>query len=582
MNIVNQGRSLIKTMKKKLSKDNNTIILILIGFSIFFCYLARLPKHGDFWGIIGSGKISENIYGPPLLGIIYGSWNKIGGLFLPINLETWNISMTSVGWVPSGISPKLTQYWGMIPLLLMLLFLVVLSFYISKNKWLPFIFFGTFSFISIIVMGQIDVWNVLWIYIAILLAVKAIESDNRLKFIVLSIFTLGLSMQVKPFGGLIFPVILFFFWGSLQNKRYTTIEQFCILLVLILEFIVVSFWGWFVWIQHLSPGIFIRESSWILNLQTAPVQLPPYHTISIWLLGYVVILYDMITRSKPANTFQLKKLFIFYIFATIIWFFISVYTNPQWWILLIPPILLVLDNFNYRFNYLFYACISVFFLFYTMQWTNIVYESLKFYMPIIPVTGSFSIVIVTIISALLLLWIYELRKETNENSEPVLHDNNMNTFISIPKIALIFPAVLVVFLFLVVLIMPPGILGISQPVANQPIGEITGGITAGQTFYSTLPNLNSIDIEFATYARANTKDILFHLRERPDSSIDIITMRVNAQQIPDNQYYKFKFEPIKNSVNKSYYFFLESPNSFPGNAITIWSSKDDVYSQGSL
>ena len=43
-------------LKKITNKDNNVIILISICFSIFFCYLARLPKHGDFWGMISLEK----------------------------------------------------------------------------------------------------------------------------------------------------------------------------------------------------------------------------------------------------------------------------------------------------------------------------------------------------------------------------------------------------------------------------------------------------------------------------------------------------------------------------------------------
>jgi hypothetical protein len=124
------------------------------------------------------------------------------------------------------------------------------------------------------------------------------------------------------------------------------------------------------------------------------------------------------------------------------------------------------------------------------------------------------------------------------------------------------------------------VLGISQQISNQPVGEIMGETTVGQTFYSISPNLNSIDVDLATYGRVNTKDVLFHLKESPESKNDIATLSINAQKISNNAYYTFKFSTIEDSANKSYYFYLESPNSIPGNAITIWSSKDDVYPQG--
>jgi hypothetical protein len=126
-----------------------------------------------------------------------------------------------------------------------------------------------------------------------------------------------------------------------------------------------------------------------------------------------------------------------------------------------------------------------------------------------------------------------------------------------------------------------GTLKISQPIVNQPVGEIIANLAVGQSFYSTSPNLESIDICMATYARINIKDIIFHLKSSPESLSDIVLIKTNAALIENNEYHRFKFSPIKESANRSYYFYIESPDSVPGNAITIWSSKDDVYSQGS-
>lgn len=126
-----------------------------------------------------------------------------------------------------------------------------------------------------------------------------------------------------------------------------------------------------------------------------------------------------------------------------------------------------------------------------------------------------------------------------------------------------------------------GYFGVSQNNGDTSMGPLTGGITAGQTFYSPYSDLDSIYISFATYNRTNTKDIIFHLRKSPDSSTDITTITVNAREIPDNSYYKFKIPNISDSANKSYYFFIESPNSTLGDAVAIGSSKGDIYSQGS-
>ena len=125
-------------------------------------------------------------------------------------------------------------------------------------------------------------------------------------------------------------------------------------------------------------------------------------------------------------------------------------------------------------------------------------------------------------------------------------------------------------------------LSIVQVKHNKPVGEIYGSTTVGQTFISEHPNLSAIEINMATYARINTHDVIFHLRSASNSTIDIATSTVNATKIADNKYRRFSFHPIIDSEDNSYYFFIESPNSAPSNAITIWcSTEEDVYKAGS-
>lgn len=126
-----------------------------------------------------------------------------------------------------------------------------------------------------------------------------------------------------------------------------------------------------------------------------------------------------------------------------------------------------------------------------------------------------------------------------------------------------------------------GMRDVSQIEHNKPIGEIYGSTTVGQTFASRQSNLSVIEIIMATYMRINTHDVIFHLRASPSSPIDIATIKVNAAKIADNQYHRFSFPPIPDSKDKTYYFFIESPDSAPGNAITIWYSTKDVYKDGS-
>jgi predicted small secreted protein len=65
--------------------------------------------------------------------------------------------------------------------------------------------------------------------------------------------------------------------------------------------------------------------------------------------------------------------------------------------------------------------------------------------------------------------------------------------------------------------------GVGQVRQDKPIGEIYGAKTVGQTFVSTQPSLDRIDILLATYERTNTEEIIFHLRSSPNSPNDLPT-----------------------------------------------------------
>lgn len=119
---------------------------------------------------------------------------------------------------------------------------------------------------------------------------------------------------------------------------------------------------------------------------------------------------------------------------------------------------------------------------------------------------------------------------------------------------------------------------------NKPIGEITRSIQIGQTFVAEHSNLNRIDILFATYGRKNTEDIIFHLSEKliPEKDIVTFTYKFNAKSVENNKYFSITFPEIPDSEGETYYFYIESPESKEGNAITIWYLPNNSYAQGTL
>jgi hypothetical protein len=97
---------------------------------------------------------------------------------------------------------------------------------------------------------------------------------------------------------------------------------------------------------------------------------------------------------------------------------------------------------------------------------------------------------------------------------------------------------------------------------------------------STRPNLYRIDLGTATYARSNTADVIFHLRADSTSQSDIVRVMVPGPEIQNERPTSIIFPPLADSQGKTYYFFIESPQATPGNAITLYGNQTDVYSEG--
>lgn len=139
---------------------------------------------------------------------------------------------------------------------------------------------------------------------------------------------------------------------------------------------------------------------------------------------------------------------------------------------------------------------------------------------------------------------------------------------------LIFAAILCVYAFGI-----KSVPMIIQDRYNQPTGEIYGDIVIGQSFVATENNLSRVDIQFATSTRKNTEEIIFGLREAA-STREIVNITLSAENIIDGAYHNFVFDPIPESKEKSYIFYIHSPRSTPGSNIAICYTAEDVYSNG--
>jgi len=102
------------------------------------------------------------------------------------------------------------------------------------------------------------------------------------------------------------------------------------------------------------------------------------------------------------------------------------------------------------------------------------------------------------------------------------------------------------------------------------ISDIRGGQTQGQTFTARENNLYRIDVQLATYNLAGNFPLIFHLREGPGGTRDLVTVVTDTAGIEANMFNAFSFPPIPGAKGKPYYFFIECPDGRPNNAPAVW------------
>ncbi len=112
---------------------------------------------------------------------------------------------------------------------------------------------------------------------------------------------------------------------------------------------------------------------------------------------------------------------------------------------------------------------------------------------------------------------------------------------------------------------------------TKTVGEIVGGIEVGQTIMPTTNELSSLEIGFATFSnRLNTRDVILSIYDSLESTEPLRIVTVNASKIVNNEWHRFEFAPIEDAAGHEYYFSITSPDSVPGNAVTVRYTDADV------
>lgn len=123
-------------------------------------------------------------------------------------------------------------------------------------------------------------------------------------------------------------------------------------------------------------------------------------------------------------------------------------------------------------------------------------------------------------------------------------------------------------------------LGLDIKSEENTVGTITVDNTIEQTFISEYNGLTKIELLLATYGRDNNSNVSIKVSDNYGNII--FSNTVPATNFKDNSYYTLDFDTVRNSKGKEYHISISSDTNDIANAITVWASVNDNYTNGKL
>jgi hypothetical protein len=111
--------------------------------------------------------------------------------------------------------------------------------------------------------------------------------------------------------------------------------------------------------------------------------------------------------------------------------------------------------------------------------------------------------------------------------------------------------------------------------------EVAGDTHVGQQFTAPYPGLYRIELALDG-ARVNTSHpVTFHLKTSPSAAKDLWSTEFSTSDAQGDPLRSFEFPVIRDSKARTYYFYLKSPESPPGDALAARYSPDAIVDGGS-
>jgi hypothetical protein len=128
----------------------------------------------------------------------------------------------------------------------------------------------------------------------------------------------------------------------------------------------------------------------------------------------------------------------------------------------------------------------------------------------------------------------------------------------------------------------------SQPLFSEMV-EFHGSLKVGQSFVASQPGLCRVALLLARKGQTNRSPVIFHLREA-EATADLATVSIKASHLENVTtmvrrpyvYQSFSFPPIPDSAGKTFYFWVESPQTSANDPLLVRYHAGDVYPKGAM
>jgi hypothetical protein len=129
----------------------------------------------------------------------------------------------------------------------------------------------------------------------------------------------------------------------------------------------------------------------------------------------------------------------------------------------------------------------------------------------------------------------------------------------------------------------------SQPLFSEMV-KFHGLLKVEQSFVASQPGLYRVALLLAREGQTNRSPVVFHLREGAEATADLATVTINASHLEDvttmvrrpYAYQSFAFSPIPDSAGKTFYFWVESPQSPAEDPLLVRYQFGNVYPEGAM